>query len=56
MADITMCNHDKCEKKNECYRYSAVPNEYRQTYLAKPKSACVNNDYKLFWEITHKKI
>lgn len=32
MPDITICINDKCEKKEECYRYKAKPNEYRQFY------------------------
>lgn len=32
MADITMCQNHKCEKKEECYRYKAIPNPHYQSY------------------------
>ena len=33
MADITMCRPiDGCPKKNECYRYRAIPND-RQSWM-----------------------
>lgn len=33
MADITMCNGDECNVKNSCYRYTATPNPFRQSYF-----------------------
>jgi hypothetical protein len=33
MADITMCNDDECPKKEYCYRFTAKPNPYRQSYF-----------------------
>lgn len=33
MTDITMCKGDDCPKKETCYRYMAIPNEYRQAYF-----------------------
>ena len=33
MADITMCKGDGCETKFTCYRFTAKPNEYRQSYF-----------------------
>ena len=33
MADITKCHGDMCSKKDQCYRYTAVSNEYRQSYF-----------------------
>ena len=33
MPDITMCRPiDGCERRNECYRYRAIPNE-RQSQM-----------------------
>jgi hypothetical protein len=32
MPDITMCTNSKCEKKDKCYRYTAKPNQNRQSY------------------------
>jgi hypothetical protein len=33
MADITMCEGKNCPLKESCYRYTAKPNEYRQSYF-----------------------
>lgn len=49
MPDITMCKDKECPLKNECYRYRAIPSEYRQSYFAEsPRKAdkCYH-----FWEI-----
>lgn len=32
MADITMCQDNKCENKTRCYRFTAVPNQHWQPY------------------------
>lgn len=32
MVDISMCGNKSCCKKNECYRFMAVPDNLRQTY------------------------
>jgi hypothetical protein len=34
MADITMCDNKECILKEECYRFTAPVNEYRQSYFA----------------------
>jgi len=34
MADITMCDNEKCPLRMECFRYRAIPNPYRQSYFA----------------------
>ena len=31
MADIAMCRGENCERKEQCYRYTAPIDEYRQT-------------------------
>ena len=36
MADITMCSGEKCPLKENCYRYTAKPNEFRQAYFMEP--------------------
>ena len=39
MPDITMCNDQKCPQKERCYRFTAIPNPYRQSYfMSSPKS------------------
>lgn len=32
MLDITMCDNKECNKKETCYRYTAKPHEYWQSY------------------------
>lgn len=40
MADIQMCigakfyedTHEKCPKREQCYRFTATPNQTRQSY------------------------
>lgn len=33
MADITMCNGGNCPNKLTCYRFTATPNPYWQSYF-----------------------
>jgi hypothetical protein len=33
MADITMCEGNDCPKKQQCYRFTAEKNPYRQAYF-----------------------
>ena len=33
MADITMCFGGDCPLKDTCYRYKAMPSEFRQAYF-----------------------
>lgn len=33
MADITMCQDKECPKRNECYRFTAKVNQWRQSYF-----------------------
>lgn len=35
MADITMCNNKTCDNREKCYRFTATPNEWRQSYFYK---------------------
>jgi hypothetical protein len=34
MPDIAMCPGTDCPHKESCYRYTAKPNEYRQSYFS----------------------
>lgn len=36
MADITMCLGTDCPHKETCYRFTATPNEFRQSYFVTP--------------------
>lgn len=33
MPDITMCRGSKCRKRNICYRFRAIANEFRQSWF-----------------------
>jgi hypothetical protein len=33
MPDITMCDTQDCPLKDTCYRFTATPSEYRQSYF-----------------------
>ncbi len=49
--DITMCKGDNCPKRQDCYRYTATPCVYRQSYFAKPP--CTGKYYtecEYFWK------
>lgn len=35
MADITMCAGLGCPHKEGCFRFTATPNEYRQSFFSK---------------------
>jgi len=48
MADITKCTNKNCTLKNECYRFTAPVNEYRQSYFTtNPKQ--IDGECKEFW-------
>ena len=32
MPDITMCTNEKCPLNKTCYRFTAIPSEYIQSY------------------------
>lgn len=32
MPDISMCSNNECSRKEVCYRFTAIPNEFRQAY------------------------
>ena len=33
MADISKCEGTNCPRKEECYRYTARPDEFQQAYF-----------------------
>lgn len=51
MPDISMCPGNNCPKKEECYRFTAIPNEPWQAYfIANPDpdgAAC-----EFFWPLS----
>lgn len=36
MPDITMCKGVHCQKRDSCYRFTATPSKYLQSYFAEP--------------------
>ena len=38
-SDFTMCNGDGCPIRIECMRYTAMPNEHRQSYFLESPGA-----------------
>lgn len=36
MPDITMCEGTGCPAKESCYRFTATPSEFRQSYFVEP--------------------
>lgn len=47
-----MCNGEECEAKNTCYRFTAKPNEFWQSYFT---FTPIKND-KCKYYINHNKI
>ena len=47
MADISMCSGDGCEAKHTCYRFTAKPCEYMQSYFTAPPIENEGCDY--YW-------
>ena len=46
MPDITMCCNCLCPIRKKCYRYRAVPDQYRQSWCNfQPKTVMKNNKY-----------
>ena len=46
MADITMCNNQECYLADNCYRFTAPPDRYNQSYIMNPVEDCENDGYK----------
>lgn len=52
MPDITMCMDNQCKRNADCYRYMAVPSEYRQSYFRdSPRDSLVTPDCYYFMAI-----
>ena len=45
--DITMCQDTKCPKRKKCYRFTAKPDEYRQSYFSNTPRK--NSKCEYFW-------
>lgn len=57
MPDISMCENKDCPLRNDCYRFIAEPNPYRQAYarfkfaVVDGKPTCDN-----YWPVTTDKL
>lgn len=36
MPDITMCEGGECPQRKTCWRFTAIPSEYMQSYFVTP--------------------
>ena len=54
MPDISMCLGGDCHQKDRCYRYTAEPNPYRQSYFCDPPME-EDKQCKYFWDNTEYK-
>jgi hypothetical protein len=48
--DITKCEGTGCELKETCYRFTAVANEYRQSYFSLPPNKS-ETECEQYWKI-----
>jgi len=54
MPDISLCDGMKCPKKESCYRYTATPNEYRQSYFGAPPYDPHTGKCEYYWPVVRK--
>ena len=55
MADISMCNNKNCKIKDCCYRHTATPNKYWQSYMLVENKVEKKEDCEHFWQYRRKK-
>ena len=48
MADITKCRGEGCEIKDQCYRFTAKPDQYQSYFVESPIK---DNVCKRFWGV-----
>lgn len=53
MPDISMCYSGDCPRRRLCYRFRAVPNEFRQSYA---DFFGLINECTRFWPITTERV
>jgi hypothetical protein len=49
MPDITMCEGKDCPLKSDCYRYTATPSEWHQSYFIHPPYNHQDKTCESFW-------
>jgi hypothetical protein len=50
MPDISMCAGGNCPKKQDCYRYTAKPSQYMQTYFVHSPYDVKEQTCEMFWD------
>lgn len=50
MPDISMCKGGNCVKREECYRYTAVPNDHYQSYFGVIPYDQETGECEYFWD------
>ncbi len=56
MPDITMCKDNDCPIREKCYRYTAPPSKYRQSYFMESPREDGKCDYQMeVWKKKDKK-
>lgn len=53
--DISKCNGEKCDKKENCYRFTCPANEYRQSYFGSSPMS-INGECEFYWEVIAKAV
>jgi hypothetical protein len=51
MADIAMCQNEKCAVADWCYRFTAPPNQYHQGYLLIETEVESKEECQYYWEV-----
>jgi len=49
MSDITKCTGVSCDKRKECYRFTAK-GSYRQSWFMNPPVNVKTQDCEMFWQ------
>lgn len=52
MPDISMCNTELCPKRESCYRSTATPSEYMQSYFCEAPFEIIDGEWKCdyYWD------
>ena len=50
MPDIAMCKGKDCPFKEKCYRYTATPDEFLQSYFTESPYEPKENICSFYWE------
>ncbi len=56
MPDITMCPGEECPLKEKCYRFTAHPNEFRQSFFTGIPYNEDKEECEYFWDNKEYKI